>query len=408
MSEYCDLTVLYGLAGPHMGDIEEIEALSRNDASIQCVKFEPILPNWLASFLNFPNRNGFLAYSFYFAYRVWHAQAHNRAKQIIASNDIDVIHYLCPIGYREPGFLWKIDKPYIWGPIGGMVPTAQLAGTKRPFKYRLKTQLKNLLNKLQISLSRRVPRALNAADVVVAATSENKLILKEKFNIDSYCFPENAIPDEWLGKPVEKKNEGGDQIVQLVWIGSLDTRKSPDLLIDAMSKLQSTNWHLHIIGDGPLASHVKKLAVDIGIALKVSFHGLVPRETVKDVLEKSALNLITSLAEGNPTVLWEAMAAGTPTISLDHNGMHDVICESCGVRVPLGSYEQTCEDFAKALDYLIQDSHRRHELQRGVLCCRENYRWSAQAKNWMNLYSAAITKHGNGRPLGLPKSSACD
>lgn len=393
MAEFCDLTVLYGLAGPHMGDIDEVENFPRNDSRLKNVNFEPILPNRTARFFNFPNRNGFLNYSFYFAYCVWHAQAYSRAKQIVATSDVDVIHYLCPIGYREPGFLWKIDKPYIWGPVGGMVPTALLAGSPRPWKSRLKTRLKNLLNTVQLSASRRVSRALNAADVVVAATSENQLTMKEKFDIDAYCFPENAIPDEWLERAVSKECQTGDQLVPLVWIGSLDTRKSPDLLVQAMSKLKSTNWHLHIIGDGPFASDVKELASNLGVAPKITLHGLIQRESVKRVLEGSALNLITSMAEGNPTVVWEAMAAGTPTVTLDHNGMHDVICESCGVRVPLGSYEQTCENFAMALDDLIQNSDHRRELQKGVLCCREKYRWSTLAQTWLKLYDIAISKH---------------
>lgn len=392
MAEFVDLTVLFGLTGDHMGDIEGVEEWKHCNPALRNVNFEPVLPNRMARFLNFPNRNGFLTYSFYLAYRVWHAQAYSRAKQIIAANDVDVIHYLCPIGYREPGFLWKINKPYIWGPIGGMPPTAHLAGSSRPWKSVLKTRLKNLLNTFQLGFSKKVRSALNAADIVVAATSENQLIMKEKFDIEAHCFPENAIPDEWLEEvAVSKECQTGDQTVPLVWIGSLDTRKSPDLLVDAMSKLQSTNWHLHIIGDGPLASDVKELAANLGIAAKITFHGLIPRESVKKFLEGAALNLITSMAEGNPTVVWEAMAAGTPTVTLDHNGMHDVICESCGVRVSLGSYEQTCKNFANALDDLLQNPDRRQELQDGILCCRENYRWSRQAKNWLRLYDSAIS-----------------
>lgn len=72
MSEACDITVLYGLAGPHMGDLEEVEAYLRDFGQIANCKFEPIRPNLLARLLNMPNRNGVLVYSFYLAYWVWH------------------------------------------------------------------------------------------------------------------------------------------------------------------------------------------------------------------------------------------------------------------------------------------------------------------------------------------------
>ena len=36
------------------------------------------------------------------------------------------------IGFREPGYLWKIEeKPFVWGPIGGLkqFPEAYLQGS---------------------------------------------------------------------------------------------------------------------------------------------------------------------------------------------------------------------------------------------------------------------------------------
>ena len=41
-------------------------------------------------------------------------------KNIIENENFDLIHNLNPIGYREPGYLWKLNLPYIWGPIGGI------------------------------------------------------------------------------------------------------------------------------------------------------------------------------------------------------------------------------------------------------------------------------------------------
>lgn len=395
MSEVCDLTVLYGLAGSHMGDIDEISEMAEYEIGVGEVNFEPILPNIIARLLNFPNRRGVFPYSFYLAYRVWHFQAYRRAKKIIESRKIDAIHYLCPIGYREPGYLWKLNVPYVWGPVGGMPPTAQLAGAPRSWRSLVKTALKNLINTVQLRVSRRVPRALRAADVVIAATSENQRIIKERFNVNAYCFPENAIPDEWFSPVLSEEQERSDKTINLVWIGSLDSRKAPDLLIDVISNLEASNWHLHIIGNGPLAEVVKALAERRRVSSKITFHGLISRETVMEILKKSTLNLITSMAEGNPTVVWEAMAAGVPTITLDHNGMHDVICDNCGAKVPLGSYDQTARDFALALDLLIRNPQKISELRKGVIICRENYRWSNRTKTWLQIYSSAITKHGS-------------
>jgi len=58
---------------------------------------------------------------FYLHYRRWQQRAYHKALEIIASHRIDLVHQLNFIGYREPGYLWKIKHiPYVWGPVGGM------------------------------------------------------------------------------------------------------------------------------------------------------------------------------------------------------------------------------------------------------------------------------------------------
>ena len=51
---------------------------------------------------------------FYKYYRQWQEKTLTIAKEIIANNQIDVIHQLNMIGFREPGSLWKINGiPFI-------------------------------------------------------------------------------------------------------------------------------------------------------------------------------------------------------------------------------------------------------------------------------------------------------
>ena len=84
---------------------------------------------------------------FYYYYRKWQERTLDIAKKIIAEHPIDIVHQLNMIGFREPGFLWKIaDKPFVWGPVGGMelMPTGYLEG--EPTIQRLKVHLKNVIN----------------------------------------------------------------------------------------------------------------------------------------------------------------------------------------------------------------------------------------------------------------------
>ena len=49
------------------------------------------------------------------------------------------------IGFREPGYLWKLNKPFVWGPTNAKeaFPIAYLqgAGWKKSLFIRLKNQI---------------------------------------------------------------------------------------------------------------------------------------------------------------------------------------------------------------------------------------------------------------------------
>ncbi|WP_323810809.1 glycosyltransferase family 4 protein [Sphingobium baderi] len=392
LAEFCDLTVLYGLAGPHMGDLEEIEDHIRTHGDLANVRFVPIRPNRLARLLNAPNRAGVLVYTFYLAYRVWHWQAARIAAKIIASEQIDLIHYLCPIGYREPSYLWALSKPLVWGPIGALVPTLQLKGAPRPWRAVAKVKLKNLANRLNLALSCRVRRALRRADTIVAATSENADMLSTRFAVTPLLIQENAIPDDAV-RAHGKLNGAPDRPARLIWIGSLDWRKSPDLLLDVLAAVRPRDWTLDLIGSGALLALAQARAAELGLGDRIAFHAQIPRAEVQQLLREADLHIITSMGEGNPTTIWEAMAAGVPTLTLDHCGMHDVVCDVCGVRVTPTDYVGTRDSVAAEIGALIEDRRKLSALAEGVTICRERFLWSKRSRQWLGIYHGVMARH---------------
>jgi glycosyltransferase involved in cell wall biosynthesis len=393
MSKYCDLTVLYGLAGPHMGDLEEVEQYLKVNGEIPNVNFIAIKPSFLARFLNSPNRRGFWVYSFYMAYTVWHRQAALKAKLLLASEEFNVVHYLCPIGYREPGFFWQFDMPYVWGPIGGMVPTKHLKGSSRSYASIGKTRLKNLANSIQLRLSGRVSKAFARTNVLVAATSENAALIKAHFGRDAQVIPENAIPSQWISLQDVTKKAKLRSPVKLIWVGSLDARKAPDLLIDALARIPSKEWFLEIIGDGPMRQIVQSRIVAAGLSDRVNLRGLITRSTVLDLMSNSDIHIITSMNEGNPTVIWEALALGVPTLSVAHCGMRDTLCESCGVLVPVSDFDQTSRAIADELGRLIKDPEALAIKKAGASVCAQKHLWEPRAETWLQKYREAIENY---------------
>ena len=57
--------------------------------------------------------------SYYWFYKSWQKKALRLAQILDKQENFDVIHQLNMVGYREPGYLYEIGKPLVWGPMGG-------------------------------------------------------------------------------------------------------------------------------------------------------------------------------------------------------------------------------------------------------------------------------------------------
>ena len=80
----------------------------------------------------------------------------------------------------EPGYLWKLNIPFVWGPVGGMDIFHKIIG-KLGFKGFIYYLAYNFFNFYQMNFLRRPKLAAKKAGIgLIAATSENKRYLKAK------------------------------------------------------------------------------------------------------------------------------------------------------------------------------------------------------------------------------------
>ena len=77
--------------------------------------------------------------------------------------------------------------------------------------------------------------------------------------------------------------------------------------------MNANNSILQIIGDGPSKSYLKELTVNLGIEAKVEFIGQV--DNVYKYLQKADVFVFSSLSEGFPNAVLEAMFAALPIVS---------------------------------------------------------------------------------------------
>lgn len=118
-------------------------------------------------------------------------------------------------------------------------------------------------------------------------------------------------------------------------VGRLSYEKGFTCLLRAFSLIkEKVNKRLVILGDGPDGIMLKELAINLGIQERVLFLGF--QNNPYKFMKNASIFILTSLFEGFPNVLIEAMACGVPVISTDcPTGPNEIIINGVnGILIP--------------------------------------------------------------------------
>ena len=394
MSKQNDLVVLYGNADEPMGNCKDTEEYILKHP-MPNVHFVPVYPNKWANLLNWPNRHGLFVYTFYYAYQVWQKLVYRKAKELVAKEHFDLVHYVGMIGYREPGYLWKLGLPYVWGPVGGVNNAPRQLMERMSWMSKMKHTFRSVANTIQFHTKRRLKKALAATDVLMTATSENQTRFKAVHHKDSICLPENAITASIFLD--ESKFDHPDKFRFMV-VGTLDARKSVGIFLEALTQLKHKDCLLvDVVGDGPLRESLKQYATMHGLVDMMVWHGQLPREKAVALFRDAHLHVITSVSEGNPTTIWEAMSYGVPTLSFDHCGMHDTLRDGAGVLVPIApTYEECVRGVAEHIDALLEQPEQFRQLAEATLKRAREYTWDKREQFLNELYDKLLAMKRGG------------
>lgn len=320
---------------------------------------------------------------FYKFYKEWQWKTYLIAKDICKNTHIDVLHQLNMIGFREPGYLWKIeDIQFIWGPVDAKesFPIAYLDGAG--LKTKLFMWLKNTITKFQLRYSRRVHLAAKRATFVISASSNSQLSFKKYFNIDSPLLNETGcyVQDH----PVMDKSE--KEIFDVLWVGKLDFRKQLGLAIRSIAEAKNKNIRIHIVGGGDNSSYLA-LSKILGLEKQCIWHGAVSHSEVQKIMQNSDLFFFTSVAEGTPHVVLEAIANNLPVLCFNTCGQGDSVNSNVGIKIELSNPEMSIKEFSRILNEL---ENNRLLLQNMALNCKfrqEELSWDKKIKEMIKLYN---------------------
>jgi glycosyltransferase involved in cell wall biosynthesis len=324
----------------------------------------------------------------YAVLRRWHRQAFRVARQLHEQLHFDLVHQVTFCGFREPGYLWKLDAPFVWGPIGGTqnYPWRFLAAAG--VRGALHETCRSIVNNLQLRLGGRVRRATRKAAAIVAATSTSQRDFARAHGVAPLVLPDVGLVHV---DACPRKREVHAGPLRILWSGLLTHRKALHLLIRALARLPNdVPYELRILGEGPMRASWERLARQTGVAAHAVWLGRLPHGEAMRQYAWADVFVFSSLRDTTGMVVVEALGAGLPVIGLDHQGVHDVLTDDCGVKIPVTTPREVIVRLSEAIARLARDDAERERLGRGALRRAGEYLWSRQEPAMIELYRRVL------------------
>jgi teichuronic acid biosynthesis glycosyltransferase TuaC len=128
----------------------------------------------------------------------------------------------------------------------------------------------------------------------------------------------------------------------ILYVGSLEAVKGIAYLLRAFQEGVELELGretlLVMIGQGSWQGRVQRLLHELDIVDRVLWKSYVPHEEIPIWMNASDVLCLTSLSEGRPNVLYEAMACGRPVVASNVGGVSEVVCShELGEVVPAGN-----------------------------------------------------------------------
>jgi len=181
--------------------------------------------------------------------------------------------------------------------------------------------------------------ALKASDLVMVVSEDlGERVRKLGAAADKVLLAPDGVDTEIfrLRDKVECRREIGvpEDRPMILQVASLDEVKGTRYLVEAMALLKRKLHQaplLYVIGEGSLKDDLISLANDLGVEKDIVFVGRKQHDDVSIWMGASDVFCLTSIREGRPNVIIEAIASGLPVVATKVGGVPELLNASNGL-----------------------------------------------------------------------------
>lgn len=186
-------------------------------------------------------------------------------------------------------------------------------------------------------------------------------------------------------KSIRSKYNSTPKSNLLLAVGRLAARKGFGILLQSFAKVkhQSPDTNLVIVGRGGLRTRLLKKAKKLGLEGSVFIESSMKFEDLAELYRSADLVVYPSYYEGQGLIPLEAMASGTPVVTVNHGPLPEMVDDSVGGLFKMGDTTSISNCILSELEL------RQSLLDKGVTGRRlviDNFTFKKNASDFLKIY----------------------
>lgn len=379
---------LIGGAEHSLKKLAENLVLSGNEVMVLCsgenekeeyinnVKVIRVKMNNFSQHINFSTLSGLKKY-LYKIIDLYNVFNYFKLKKKIMELNPDIIHTNNLYGISP--IIWKISQ-VLNKPVVHTLRDYFLICPKSTFLCKDKCEGNLSICNIYKVVNRRLSKNVNF--ITAPSNFTLNLFKKNKFfkNIKGRCIY-NAIDvdKDKLINIYNRKQERDCEVIKFVFLGTLDSYKGIDFLLETIFNVRQSNWELHIAGSGILEEKIIKMAYEND---NIVYHGKLSENEVGKLLEVCDVLIAPSLwDEPFGRVVIDAYKYALPVIATKSGGLQEIVDNGkSGILI-----EPNKVELQKAIEYFM-DRKKVKKMYEGCLEIIQNFTIENQVKEFEKLY----------------------
>jgi glycosyltransferase involved in cell wall biosynthesis len=227
----------------------------------------------------------------------------------------------------------------------------------RPFKTAVRLAVSNRI----------VARGLRRGGSTIVTSEYLRADCRKDFGIDAQIARMGGLSTSDPANRFRVRPVDGE--LRLLSVCRIEANKRIDWLLRSLAELDRatpalsarTAWRLDLAGQGPLLEQLTQLAVTLGIADRVHFHGFVPDADLQALYDQAHLFLMPAIqGYGIPAI--ESLQRGIPVLLHRESGVSDILLETPWATVLHGGPENLTAGLRAAIDGVLAGRHHASPL----------------------------------------------